>query len=405
MSKVSPDSVLPARGASGCERRCFVEAGVSPALVCLIAVSVAVSGVAEQDAQGKRSPKNKRPPYPPSRVLKAVKLDWSTHSRRAQGSDNWQLTWADDGHQYAPWGDGGGFGGTNSDGRVSLGVARVEGSWKSYRGFNVWGGKNAKNPATVQGKSWGIVCVGGVLYMWVSPKSSLKDMRTEARLYRSTDHAATWQPADWRFVRSDQLSIPTICQFGRNYAGAREGFVYHYFIHPQSDRGFDAQQPGITYLARVAKDRLMNRAAFEFFAGLTAKGRPRWSSHLSAKAPVFEDRNGVGWNLSVSYNAGLKRYVLITEHTASCKGNLGMFDAPAPWGPWTTVAYMNHSHGTHFGKAHVVDNTFFWNLPTKWQSEDGTEFSLVFTGLGGGRNNDSWNTIRGRFILSRGAGQ
>jgi len=269
------------------------------ALVCLIAVSVAVSGVAEQDGQGKRSPKNKRPPYPPSRVIKAVELDWSTHDRRAQGSDNWQLTWADDGHQYAPWGDGGGFGGTNSDGRVSLGVARVEGSWKSYRGFNVWGGKNAKNPATVPGKSWGIVCVGGVLYMWVSPGSPLKTMQTEARLYRSTDHAATWQPADWGFVRSDQLSIPTICQFGRNYAGARDDFVYHYFIHPQSDREWDAQQPGIIYLARVAKDRLMNRAAFEFFAGLTARGQPRWSSHLTAKAPVFEDSNGVGWNLSL----------------------------------------------------------------------------------------------------------
>jgi len=113
---------------------------------------------------------------------------------------------------------------------------------------------------------------------------------------------------------------------------------------------------------------------------------------------VFEDSNGVGWNLSVCYNAGLKRYVLITEHTASCKGNLGMFDAPAPWGPWTTVAYMNHSRGTHFGKGHVVGNTFFWNLPTKWQSEDGTDFSLVFTGAGRARNNDSWNTIRGRFI-------
>lgn len=82
----------------------------------------------------------KKAPYPPSPVIKEVKFLWSTHERFAQGSDNWQLTWADDNHQYAPWGDGGGFGGTNSDGRVSLGVARVEGPWNDYQGFNVWGG-------------------------------------------------------------------------------------------------------------------------------------------------------------------------------------------------------------------------------------------------------------------------
>jgi hypothetical protein len=334
------------------------------------------------------------PPYPLSLVIDGMKLDWATHQRYAVGSDNWQLTWADDGHQYAPWGDGGGFGGTNSDGRVSLGVARIEGSWDNYRGFNVWGGKNAENPAALGGKSWGIVCVGGVLYMWVSPGSPLKTMQTEARLYRSTDHAGTWRPADWSFVRSDNLTIPTICQFGRNYAGARDDFVYHYFVRPQSDRGFDAQKPGVIYLARVPKNRMMNRIAYWFFAGFDPNGRPRWSGGLSGKRPVFKDGNGVGWNLSVGYHASLKRYILITEHTASCKGNLGMFDAPEPWGPWTTVEYIEG-----WGKDHVELNTFFWNLPTKWLSEDGREFTLVFTGAGLGFNNDSFNTIRGRFAL------
>ena len=42
-----------------------------------------------------------------------MNIDWSTHQRHAPGSDNFQLTWADDGHQYGIWGDGGGFAGTN----------------------------------------------------------------------------------------------------------------------------------------------------------------------------------------------------------------------------------------------------------------------------------------------------
>ncbi len=340
-----------------------------------------------------------QPPYPHSQTIKAMTLDWSTHDRFAQGSDNWQCTWADDDHQYAPWGDGGGFGGTNDDGRVSLGVARIEGSWDSYQGFNVWGGKNPENPTDLDAKSWGMVCIDGVLYMWVSPESLLETVQTEARLYQSADHGATWQSADWSFVRADDLTVPTICQFGRNYTGARDGFVYHYFIHPQPGKGFYAQKPGMIHLARVPEDRMMERQAYEFFAGLDRDAKPQWSGDLSAKKPVFEDSNGVGWTVSVSYNAGLKCYILMTEHTDSSRGELGVFDAPEPWGQWTTIAYMNHSDNTRFGAGHVVDNTFFWNIPTKWQSKDGTEFSLVFTGAGRGDNNDSWNMLRGKFVL------
>lgn len=36
------------------------------------------------------------PPYPPSPLIAGMELDWSTHERHAQGSDNFQLTWADD---------------------------------------------------------------------------------------------------------------------------------------------------------------------------------------------------------------------------------------------------------------------------------------------------------------------
>ena len=83
-------------------------------------------------------------PYPQSSEVTDVTFDWSTHNEEAPGSDNWPITWADDGHQYTSWGDGGGFGGTNFDGRVSLGVARVEGSASSYQGYNVWGGKKSR---------------------------------------------------------------------------------------------------------------------------------------------------------------------------------------------------------------------------------------------------------------------
>ena len=354
-------------------------------------------------------------PYPSSPVVRAMRLDWSTHQRFAQGSDNFQLTWADDDHLYGAWGDGGGFGGTNDDGRVSLGVARVEGPWNNYSGYNVWGGKHAENPAQFKGKSWGMICIKGILYMWVVPDYSTDGTRdiwhySEARLAKSTDHGAHWTKANWAFFESENLIIPTICNFGKHYADARDNYVYHYFICPQDnlppcDRKRVAEslivhKPGRIYLARVDRNKIFDsRDDYEFFVGLDRNGLPKWGS-VSAKQPVFEDKRGTGWCMSVSYNPGLGRYILCTEHTESSKGNLGVFDAPEPWGPWTTIEYVDS-----WGKSHVQLNTFFWSFPTKWLSNDGREVTLGFTGAGRGLNNDSFNTVRGRFIVKDASGR
>ncbi|MEJ1971795.1 MAG: hypothetical protein WDM96_04665 [Lacunisphaera sp.] len=79
------------------------------------------------------------PPYPPSPVIADITFDWSTHRREGQGSDNWQLTWADDGNLYGAWGDGGGFGRHEQrrPWRASaMAASRATGG--DYRGFNVW---------------------------------------------------------------------------------------------------------------------------------------------------------------------------------------------------------------------------------------------------------------------------
>ena len=356
--------------------RLLLPAGVA----CLLA---SATGQGAGDTQDEK-------PYPPSPVITGIEFDFSSRDRRAPGSDNWPITWADDGHQYAAWGDGGGFGGTNSEGRVSLGVARLEGDADEYKGTNVFGGRKPERHATFGGKSYGIVCVDGTLAMWVGPGSNTRSYR-EARLHRSSDHGASWSKAKWAFTREDGLIMPTVCQFGRNYAGARDGYVYSYFIRLKGNPSkLNVHRPGEIDLARAPKDKLMLRSSYEFFAGTDGKGRPRWTPDPAARRPVFEDPRGVGWCMSVSYNAGLKRYLLCTEHDASFRGNLGVFDAPEPWGPWTIVVYTRAWGG--FG------STFFWNFSNKWVSADGRRFTLIFTGTG---HNDAWNTVRGRFGVRR----
>ena len=310
-------------------------------------------------------------PYPQSTIIPSLSFDWSTHRRLADDSDNWPITWADDDHQYTSWGDGPGFGSS----RASLGVARIAGSSpETMAGTNSWTGS---------GKSYGILSVQGVLYMWVSPGSD-GDNYQEARLYRSTDHGSSWTQANWAFTKADRLILPTFLQFGRDYAGAFDSHVYVYANHYQGETSLRVQKPGEIALLRVPKTAIMDRSQYEFFGGLDAKGNPLWTSTLSARQPVFTDANGVGWATGgVLYNAGLGRYLLITEYNITGEGNLGVFEAPKPWGPWRTVYYGN------IGRA-----SFYANFSAKWMSQDGRNFVLIFTGVG---SDDSWNTLRGSF--------
>ena len=325
-------------------------------------------------------------PYPPSNVILDVVFDWTTHVRSAQGSDNWAITWAGDDHQYTTWGDGGGFGSVNSDGRVSLGVARIEGDAQIHTGFNIWGGAGTVNPAQFPGKSYGIISIGNVLYMWVSPWSGINNY-TEARLAYSTDWGASWTRVDWAFTQEDGLALPTMLQFGKDYAGARDEYVYHYAIRLKDTSQIMVQTPGEIDLMRVPHYRMLERGAYEFFAGMDEAGEPIWTLDVQARMPVFQDANGVGWTVSVSYNAGLNRYLLITEHGHTFGGNMGIFDAPEPWGNWSTVEYYSNWGDTL--------ETFFWNFSNKWLSEDGRAFTLIYTGIGA---HDSWNTVKGHFV-------
>ena len=327
-------------------------------------------------------------PYPGSSAITDVTFNSSTSRREAPGSDNWAITWSNDNHQYATWGDGGGFGGTNSNGRVSLGYARVEGGSPGYKGYNVWGGFNAENPAQFGGKSYGIISIGGTLYSWAGPGSGTTSY-SEARLYRSTNKGATWTGASWKYVKADGVIMPTILNFGKDYAGARDNYVYHYFINMKAPSGgLQVHKPGEIFLVRVDKSRIFgSKSDYQWFSGTSSS--PSWSSSFSSKKPVFNDSNGVGWCMSVSYNAGLKRYILCTEHTQTIKGNLGIFEAPEPWGPWKTVKYTSNWRGT--------GTTFFWNFSNKWMSADGKNFTLIYTGTGA---YDSWNTLQGSFTTS-----
>ena len=161
-----------------------------------------------------------RTPYPPSPVITGI--EWAppqTILRQAEGSDNWPLTWADDDALYTAYGDGRGFDPKVPE-KLSLGLARIEGGPDDFRGLNIRSTTGERLGQGAQGeKASGILMVDGVLFMWIRNAGN-------SRLGWSRDRARTWTWCDWKFTTS--FGCPTFLNFGKNYAAARDEFVYIY---------------------------------------------------------------------------------------------------------------------------------------------------------------------------------
>jgi hypothetical protein len=121
-------------------------------------------------------------------------------------------------------------------------------------------------------------------------------------------------------------------------------------------------------LARVKLKKFRERKEWEFFAGLDDKGKPRWVRELSKRKPVLEDK-GRCERVDAVWHPGLKRVLLTVS--ANHEGAWGIYDAPAPWGPFTT-AY--HTNDWGLGPTHG------YRLPAKWIGARDNSMWLVFSG-------------------------
>jgi hypothetical protein len=379
---------------------CWTSAGAWKATRRL-ASAIAVCALACSTGAGQTETDRSRlqdAPYRASEAIRGIAFQLSTRRTEAPGSDIWPITWADDGHQYTAFGDGAGFGASAQESargplRVSMGVARIEGDWHDYRGVNLWGGKDAQNPATFEGKGTGILCVDGVLYMWVAGPGSTTVPETQLAV--SSDHSRTWRLADWKWTMHDGVFAGTFLNFGRDYAGARDDFTYSYFTRldtvPDKPRNWMHEVPGRIDLARVPKDRMLEKAGYEWFAGLNERGEASWTREMASRSAAFEDPAGIKV-VSVCYQPQLRRYLLVYNPRDN-RGNFGLFEASEPWGPWQAVSYLRGYEP--FMPPEPNQRVSIFHFAPAWWSEDGREFTLVFN-----TGDDAWSTMRGRLLLS-----
>jgi len=313
-------------------------------------------------------------PYPHSPVISSLHWEPQVLKLRRGAGDNWPITWVDGDIQITSYGDGDGFGRRRP--RLSLGFARIIGDPPKHRGEDL-----PSNIDTPEGggnraiKASGLLMVDGVLYLFVRnyrPPGS-RDF-TNSRLAWSKDQGASWTWADWHF--SDTFGCPEFVQFGRGYRGARD--EYAYVASQNNDNAYGYSKDIV--LGRVRPDRIPYRESYNFFSGLDQVGEPIWSRDIARRKPIFTDPNGTQ-RIAITYNAPLRRYLLTTSHRppgsrATHTAALGIFDAPEPWGPWTTVYYNDDwSRGCR---------TYHHKFPAKWISRDGRSLWLLFSGLDGG---------------------
>ena len=106
---------------------------------------------------------------------------------------------------------------------------------------------------------------------------------------------------------------------------------------------------------------------------LSEAGQPSWNADVVRRAFVFT-HPGRCYRSGISYNVALKRYLwcqTIPGPDTRFEGGFAIYDAPEPWGPWTT-AFFTETWDVGPGETS--------SIPTKWISDGGRTIHLAFSG-------------------------
>ena len=260
--------------------------------------------------------------------------------------DNWCITWAADDSQVTSMDDGDWF----RAGRTYHNhLYRILGEPDGFTRRDI----PAYPELSGEPGSWfgyGIVSVDGALYSVISktPGPSWSGPFRGIKLLKSADNGGTWQriyrhgrerligcldaarnevnPKEMFFLEEFGLphrqqqaypfSFVDFVQHGRDNTAARDGYLYIY-----SPEGAHAHK---LLLARVPKEKLGVRSAWEYFVSYDDHGQPVWSPDIRRRGHVheFPEKSGDGncfgwysWLPSVVWNAGLGLYIMVNGGT------------------------------------------------------------------------------------------
>ncbi|RVX41602.1 VCBS repeat protein [Nonomuraea polychroma] len=350
----------------------------------LVAAAMTVTGAAPETAGAATSP-------PPSTFFSTVQVDSAATVGAPAVGDNrnhgdlWPNCWSDDDNVYTAYGDGIGFANTYSD----IGVARISGMPGNLTGAQLPIGDNVGQVWTANHtrKPTGMACVDGTLYLAVQDLALDFDDAPAATIARSTDHGRTWTwDRSAPMFGNGVFTTIMFLDYGKAYANAPDSYVYAYGLDHNWRDSFAGRVPDPVdvWLARVPRDSVQNRSAWQFVSGFTASGTPTWSSDIGRRVAVLRDDRrlypdvytaGRVRNLSVIsqggvvYNKPLDRYI----YTSWTEYTFEFYESPTPWGPW------NHVTSKDFGGypwTRTKHGGYATTIPSKYISADGKSMWL-----------------------------
>ncbi|TAG40960.1 MAG: DUF4185 domain-containing protein [Cytophagia bacterium] len=208
-----------------------------------------------------------------------------------------------------------------------------------------------------------------------------------AGIIKSTDFGKTWtnipDATTPRFLGPDYGGL-CFLNFGPGYSDVPEELgPYVYTV--SNDSNWESGDH--VRMARVHKDSVAVRSAWQFLSKISPKNKPTWSKSEEAGLPILTDLGHVG-HPTISYNKTLKRYILaifsdevVHQENATIenwktwdqRSELQLYESEKPWGPWKIF----HNEIPFGGENHTA---YLPQIPNKWWEKGGLNGTLMFAG-------------------------
>lgn len=324
--------------------------------------------------------------------------------------DNWHMTWAANDKQYVSLCDGTFLPGTPWDKSYNSRIYAAVGSPPDVTFEFLPAYPDFETPTRYY--NFGILALDQQIYSFLStteppcPPEHPEVRFVGAKLIFSPDNGQTWlnqdgsSPVRWEqgtersrdnmiFFEEpgDAFAFLTVLQMGRDYQNNTDGYVYVY-----SPNGSAEGTMNQLAMCRVAKDRILDRSAYEFFRTLRGDASAEWSPRIEDRGVVCTFPSGwvnrkahpYAWHPSVVYYAPTKQY-LMANWGMGCTPDgslwfgkpsyLGFWTAQHPWGPWTQV----HEDTAWTPTGDQGERAYQAQIAPKWIAADGKSFWLVWT--------------------------
>ena len=336
------------------------------------------------------------------------RLEWVTESSRYEGtnSDMHWLAWTADGDLFTVDDDGQNFGSPWN----FANLMHVEGTPPHHVVSLVSQFPELVRPESSQCRRYvdGALAVGNRIYVAAYDYDDLvPGFRTGygqidllspnggvAGLMYSDDQGKTWQNVPSKDVGPDEYFLGprfaglAFVQFGPGATEIPEQFDDNVYAL-SNDSNWETGDH--IYLARVPRDSVLDRSAWEFWAspgeGALTIDEPSWSKDENKSRPILRDPGRVG-HPTMTYNPGIERFLLsystdsvphtlstpreVVEATWVKQTELLLLESPTPWGPWGLI---------HHDDAWETPHTpYLPQIPGKWLDADGAGGWMIFSG-------------------------